>query len=122
MPDNLYGTPVNVQSLPLPTGAATDATLIAVQTLSQQIENMVDSINTLVQFLYANSPRIDVAGRVASNGSEVTQPVSGTVTATVANATIASGTITNITQLSAQPVQYLGQDVPLHIYDNIKVT
>ena len=107
--------PISAASLPLPTGAAT-------QSLQQEIRDLSDSINTLVQFLYANSPRIDVAGRVASNGSEVTQPVSGTVTATVANATIASGTLTNITQLSTQPVQYLGQDVPLHIYDNIKVT
>ena len=107
--------PVSMASLPLPTGATT-------QSLQQEIRDLSDSINTLVQFLYANSPRIDVAGRVASNGSEVTQPVSGTVTATVANATIASGTLTNITQLSTQPVQYLGQDVPLHIYDNIKVT
>ncbi len=108
---------VDVNSLPLPTGAATDATLIAVQTLSQQIENMVDSINTLVQFLYANSPRIDVAGRVASNGSEVTQPISGSLT-TVTTVT----TLSNITSISGQPQQYQGQDVPLHIYDNIKVT
>lgn len=106
---------VDATSLPLPTGAAT-------QSSQQEIRDLSDSINTLVQFLYANSPRIDVLGRVASNGSEVTQPVSGTITATVANATIASGTITNITQFSAQPVQYLGQDVPIHIYDNIKVT
>ena len=101
---------VDATSLPLPTGAAT-------QSSQQEIRDLSDSINTLVQFLYANSPRIDVAGRVASNGSEVTQPVSGTITATVANATVS-----NIAAITGQPVQYQGQDVPIHIYDNIKVT
>jgi hypothetical protein len=91
----------------LPTGAASES-------LQQEIRDLSDSINTLVQFLYANSPRIDVANRVVSNGSEVTQPVSGTVTATVANATIST--------ITGQPQQYAGQDVPLHLYDNIKVT
>jgi hypothetical protein len=98
----------------LPTGAATEATLVAIQALSQQIENMADSINTLVQFLYANSPRIDAVNRMAVNVE------TGTVTASVANATVA--TVTNLTQISGQPQQYVGQDVPIHIYDNIKVT
>jgi hypothetical protein len=91
----------------------------------QDIKDLIDSINTLIQFLYANSPRLDVANRMAVNNSEVTQPVSGTVTATVSNATISSGTLTtltNLTQISGQPQQYQGQDVPLHIYDNIKIT
>lgn len=83
----------------------------------QDIKDLVASINTLVHFLYANSPRLDVANRMAVNNSEVTQPISGSVTATVANATVA-----NITAFSGQPVQYIGQDVPLHIYDNIKIT
>ena len=149
MPDNLYGMPINAESLPLPTGAATNAKLDEVITAVEgisvggggltdaqlraspleiesavltEIRNLADSVNTLVQFLYANAPRIDVANRMAINGSEVTQPVSGTVTATVANATIASGTLTNATNISGQPVQYLGQDVPTYIYDNIKVT
>lgn len=166
---------ISAASLPLPTGAATQTTLAAIDTklgstlsvnvgltdtqlraspvaisgtvtantgLAQpltdtqlraspleiesvvldEIRNLTDSINTLVQFLYANSPRIDALNRMTVNNSEVTQPVSGTVTATVASTTLTSGTLTNITQLSAQPVQYLGQDVPIHIYDNIKVT
>jgi hypothetical protein len=106
---------VDVNSLPLPTGATT-------QSLQQEIRDLSDSINTLVQFLYANSPRIDVAGRMTVNNSELTQAVSGTVTATVGNATIASGTLTNLTNISGQPQQYVGQDVPIHLYDNIKVT
>jgi hypothetical protein len=101
----------------LPTGAATEATLVAIHALSQQIENMADSINTLVQFLYANSPRIDVANRMTVNNSEVTQPVSGTITAN-----IGTGSLANITAISGQPQQYVGQDVPIYIYDNIKVT
>jgi len=83
----------------------------------QDIRDLIDSMNTLIQFLYANSPRLDVANRMAVNGSEVTQPISGTVTATVSNATVA-----NITSVSGQPQQYQGQDVPAHIYNNIKIT
>lgn len=94
-----------------------EATQQQIKELSEQIADMTNSINTLVQFLYANSPRIDVANRLAVNGSEVTQPVSGTVTANVA-----SGTITNITTISGMLQQYTGQDVPFHIYDNIKIT
>jgi hypothetical protein len=54
------------------------------------------------------------------NGSEVTQTVNGAVTATVNNATVT--TVNNLLTLSGQPLQYAGQDVPLHIYDNIKIT
>ena len=97
-----------------------EATQLEIKELSQQISEMTNSINTLIQFLYANSPRIDAANRMAVNNSEVTQPVSGTVTATGANATVS--TVTNITAVSGQPQQYVGQDVPLYIYDNIKIT
>jgi carbohydrate-binding DOMON domain-containing protein len=97
-----------------------EATQLEIKELSQQIADLTSSVNTLVQFLYANSPRIDVSNRMTVNGSEVTQPVSGTVTATVANATVT--TVTNLTQISGQPQQYQGQDVPIYIYDNVKVT
>lgn len=97
-------------------GAVTlETTQQEIKVLQQEIRDLASSINTLVQFLYANSPRIDALNRMAVNNSEVTQPVSGTVTATVT-------TVTNLTQISGQPVQFFGQDVPLHIYDNIKVT
>ena len=82
-----------------------------------EIKDLVDSMNTLVQFLYANSPRIDAANRMAVNNSEVTQPVSGTVTAAVTNATV-----TNLGTVSGQPQQYMGQDVPLYLYDNIIIS
>lgn len=101
--------------LPLPTGAATDLSLVAVQDLT-------DSVNTLVQFLYANAPRRDVANRMAVNGSEVTQPVSGTVAVSTVTTVSAVTTLSNITSFSGQPVQYVGQGVPIHVYNNIKVT
>lgn len=99
------------------TGLNLETTQIEIKALSEQVNNMCNSINTLVQFLYANSPRIDVANRMTVNNSEVTQPVSGTVTASVANATVS-----NIATMSGQPLQYMGQDVPFYIYDNIKIT
>ena len=86
----------------------------------QDIRDLIDSMNTLIQFLYANSPRLDVANRMTINGSEVTQTVNGAVTATVNNATVT--TVNNLLTLSGQPLQYAGQDVPSHIYDNIKIT
>ncbi len=102
-------------------GAVTlETTQLQIKVLQEEIRDLAQSINTLVQFLYANSPRIDALNRMAVNNSEVTQPVSGTITATVANATVT--TVTNLTQISGQPVQFFGQDVPMHIYDNIKVT
>lgn len=74
----------------------------------QDIKDLIDSMNTLVQFLYANSPRRDAANRMTVNNSEVTQPI--------------TGTITNLITVSGQPQQFIGQGVPLHIYDNIKIT
>ena len=82
-----------------------------------EIKELIDTMNTLIQFLYANSPRRDAANRMTVNNSEVTQPVSGTVTAAVTNATV-----TNLATVSGQPQQFIGQGVPLHIYDNIKIT
>lgn len=93
-----------------------EATQLEIKELSQKISEMTESINSLIQFLYANSPRLDVANRMAVNNSEVTQPISGTVTVTTVSA------LTNIVSVSGQPQQYVGQDVPLHIYDNIKIT
>ena len=81
------------------------------------IEEVVHTMNTLIQFLYANSPRVDVANRMTVNNSEVTQPISGTVTAAVTNATV-----TNLGTVSGQPQQYMGQDVPLYLYDNIIIS
>lgn len=102
----------------------TNTKLTEIEVLTQKISDLSDSINTFIQFMYANSARIDVAGRMTVNNSEVTQPVSGTITATVANATLTAGTVTNATiaSISGQPQQFQGQDVPLHLYDNIKVT
>jgi hypothetical protein len=95
----------------------TNTKLTEIEVLTEKISDLTDLVTTLVQFVYANNPRIDVAGRMAVNNSEVTQPVSGTITATVANATVS-----NIAAITGQPQQYQGQDVPIHIYDNIKVT
>lgn len=87
---------------------------ISQEVTQQDIRDLIDSMNTLIQFLYANSPRVDAANRMAVNNSEVTQPVSGTVTASVSNATVS-----NVATIGGQPQQYVGQDVPLHIYDKI---
>jgi len=63
--------PVSAASLPLPTGAALDATL----TGGSQKTKIVDSAGT-------NLAAVSAAGAVKVDGSAVTQPVSGTVTTT----------------------------------------
>lgn len=89
------------------------AMMPATNNIQLEIRELIDTMNTLVQFLYANSPRIDVANRMTVNGSEVTQPVNGTV---------AVSTLANMLLISGQPQQYMGQDVPLHLYDNIIIS
>ena len=102
--------PVSASALPLPTGAATEAKL-------QDVHEALDTLLLIAQTLLRALPRKDAAERFIVNGSEVTQPVSGTVTSN-----IGTGTLANVNQLGGQPVPYIAYDRPLHIYDNIKVT
>jgi len=94
----------------LPTGAATDAALLA-------LREACDTLLLVAQTLLRAHPRLDVTGRAIVNNSEVTQPVSGTLAAVTTVATV-----TNVAQFGGQPVPYVAYDRPLHIYDNIKVT
>ena len=84
------------------------------------MQNLTDAVLVMASILANQQARVDVAGRTVVNNSEVTQPVSGTVTSNIGTGTLAA--VTNLTQLSGQPVPYIGLDVPSHIYDNIKVT
>lgn len=86
----------------------------------QAMQNLTDTMVLFMSMLANMQPRLDVAQRTMVNGSEVTQPVSGTVTANIGTGTLAA--LTNLTQISGQAVPYVGFDVPSHIYDNIKVT
>lgn len=83
----------------------------------QAMQNLTDTMVLFMSMLANMQPRLDVAGRTVVNSSEVTQPVSGSLT----NVTTVA-TVTNIAQISGQALPHLGFDVPLHIYDNIKVT
>ena len=92
----------------------------------QAMQNLTNTMVLFMSMLASAQPRVDVTGRTVVNNSEVTQPVSGTVTANIGTGTLTAlttvSTVTNLAQISGQPVPYLGFDVPLHIYDNIKVT
>lgn len=81
------------------------------------MQNLTDTLVVFMSILLNAQPRLDALGRSVVNNSEVTQPVSGTVTAN-----IGTGALSNLTQISGQAVPYIGYDVPTHIYDNIKVT
>jgi hypothetical protein len=94
-----------------------DTVTPASDTTLQALHEAADTLLLVAQTLLRTQSRMDVTGRIMVNGSEVAQPVSGTVTATVANATV-----TNMTQISGQTLPYIGFDRPAHIYDNIKVT
>lgn len=91
---------------------------VSLEATQQEIKDLADSINTLVQYLYANAPRRDAGNRLLSNGSEVTQPVSGTVTANVS--TVAS--LTNLVSIGGYSPSNSMFGVPLHIYNQIEVT
>lgn len=74
------------------------------------VQELSASINTLVQFMYANMPRVDATKRLVTNGTETTQGVSGTVTANVATA---GGFALNNERF---------MQVPLWIYNNINTS
>ena len=89
--------PISAASLPLPSGAATEATLAAVEADTTAIASSAASIDVKTPAL--------VSGRVPVDGSGVTQPVSGTVTAVQAtagnlNATVAQSGTWNINNVS----------------------
>jgi len=105
--------PVSASALPLPIGAATETAL-------QTLQETCDTLLLFAQTLLRAQGRVDATGRTIVNNSEVTQPVSGTVTSNIGTGTLAA--VTNVAQLGGQPVPYLAFDRPMHIYDNIKVT
>jgi hypothetical protein len=117
----------NVLTLDHDTTALADADALQILYNEPQSEDpiaalheAIDSLLLVAQIMLRAQPRVDAAGRVIFNGSEVTQPVSGTVTSNIGTGTLAA--LTNLTQISGQPVPYIGYDRPPHIYDNIKVT
>ena len=94
-------------------GAAGGATELT----QEDIRDLLQTFVALAVSMKALMPRLDVAGRAVVAGNEVTQPVSGTVTATVTNATVS-----NITSISGYSYANQMFYPPLHIYSAIQVT
>ena len=118
---------VDATALPLPDGAATTAaqatgnnTLEAIRVLQVSIETLIDTLGIFCSVMENQLPRLDSSNRSVVNNSEVTQPVSGTVTANIGTGTLAL--LTNITSIGGQQIPYIAQDVPLHLYDKIVVS
>lgn len=72
--------PISASGLPLPTGASTSALQTTGNGYLLDIRGYVDGLETSVDSIDSKTPAL-VSGRVPVDGSGVTQPVSGTVTA-----------------------------------------
>ena len=50
--------PISAASLPLPTGAATDATILAVQSLQQEIKDLNENLLYILAAIFEKMPRV----------------------------------------------------------------
>lgn len=101
-------------------GLGTESTLQSINTLQVSIDTLIDTLATFCSIIMTQTPRLDSLSRAVVNGSEVTQPVSGTVTANIGTGTLSL--LSNITSIGGQQIPYIAQDVPLHLYDKIVVS
>ena len=96
-------TDAQLRANPLPT---TDTTLADIQT---SLHELNETMLYLVNFMVANSPRVDNAGRTTVNPEGTSVVVSTCYS------------VQNMVNIGGIPAGFGGQDVPLYIYDNIKV-
>jgi hypothetical protein len=91
-------------------------------------EGQLQTIAHWLAFIAAAWPRLDPFKRVKIDGSEVTQPVNGTVNVGTVTTVSAVTAVNNMgsTLLTARPLDHapvaFGNMGALHLYDNIKVT
>lgn len=101
---------VSASALPLPSGAATDATLIAIQETTQSVRELSDTILALLSAVLEKMPRV-------TGNDQAAVSVEG-------NVTIGSGTVTVLLQLGGQEALTVARNqmIPMHIYNNITVS
>lgn len=127
---NDAGAPINISAdaLPLPLGAATDATVAALNAIQTQLTQLTDTMVLFMQMMANQSARLDNVNRlvVALETGANTVNVSGSLTSagTVSTVTTVTGvtTLSNITAIGGVPVPFYAQDVPQYIYNGIGVS
>ena len=109
---------VEALSLPLPSGASTEATLEAIRVLTAEVRNLSETILYYISSTLEKMPRLDAADRIIINGSEITQTV-----------TISSGTVTTLsdqTNIGGRPASNMAVAISnsgaQYLYDNLLVT
>ena len=108
--------PVSIASSPLPTGAATDATLQAVLSLQNEIRDLNDTLITLLSAIFEKMPRVTATDQAAVSIE------TGTV---VVSSLPALGSVINQVQMGGQEALTLARSQIMsgtsHIYNNIEV-
>ena len=88
--------PISAASLPLPTGAATDATILAVQSLQQEIKDLNENLLYILAAIFEKMPRVTGNEQVAVN-------IEGGTLTTVA-------TVTTVSNLQSMGAKYINGD------------
>lgn len=115
--------PMSAQSLPLPEGAATEATLEALRSLANNMSAMNEGMQYLLSSILEKMPRVDAADRLIMNAGEVTQTIAISTNQDIRNVTGAVASITALGGRDAAHAAYaLANAGALHIYDNIRVS
>lgn len=110
--------PVSAAMLPLPTGASSEATLAAVQALSENVRDLTDTLVTLMSAILEKMPRVTATDQVATN-------IENTPTVNIA-ASQTLATLTNLVQMGGQEAVTVARSQMMsgatYVYDNVKVS
>lgn len=111
--------PVSAASLPLPSGAATEATATAMRAMVDAMSAMTETMQYMLTSILEKMPRVDAADRLMVSHAESSPTV-----ALSSNQTLQTlATMTNIGGRDAAHTAYaLANAGALHIYDNIRVS
>lgn len=90
---------------------------LSLEETQQQVADLASSINTLVQFMYANMPRVDAAKRMVT-ATEATQAISGSLTTVTTVSNVANQTLLG----GFSPANERFMQAPPWIYNNIVIS
>ena len=105
--------PISAASLPLPTGAATDATILAVQSLQQEIKDLNENLLYILAAIFEKMPRVSGNDQAAVSIEGGTLPTVTTV-----------GTVSNMQSMGAKYINgdNLNMSGLQQLYSNIVVS
>jgi hypothetical protein len=117
---------VDVGESVLPTGAATDATLVAINSLQSDIRDLNDTLVTLLSAIFEKMPRVTGNDQAAVSIESGTVAVSSLPTLAAVTTVATVSTVTNQAQLGGQEALTIARAQIMsgtsHIYNNIEVS